>query len=99
MGALGNIVRGTSEQQEKPVQVDIEHDNRGINPGEKEIHGQNSNDVEVNDERVTISMSKRAYEALEKFTKELNERESSNSKSFTIEEVLDEEMMLLFSDE
>ena len=101
MGALGNIVRDIVEQQEKPVQLDREHDNRGNNYEGKVLHGQNSDELEVeaNHERVTMSMSRKAYEALEKFTKELNERESPNSRSFTIEEVLDEEMILLFSDE
>ena len=51
------------------------------------------------DERINISISRKAYNAVEKYTKELNERESNNQKPFTIEEVLDEEIIFLFSDE
>jgi hypothetical protein len=100
MGALGNITqRGISEPQEKSVQEDNQSDNGGNNYEEKVTYKLNSDEAEKNPERVNISISRKAYEALEKFTKELNERESNNSRSFTIEEVLDEEMILLFSDE
>ena len=96
MGALGNIVR---EPQERLIQEGRKPDSRDNNYGEKVIHEQKSNEIQKEHERVNISISRRAYEALEKFTKELNERESTNKRSFTIEEVLDEEMILLFSDE
>ena len=44
--------------------------------------------VEKNDDqRVNISISRKAYDALEKFTKELNQRESGSKKPFTVEEV------------
>jgi len=100
MGALGNIVRsGISEPRQKPAQEDRKPDNRSNNYEEKVTYEQNSDEAEKNSERVNISISRKAYEALEKFTKELNEKESTNSRSFTIEEVLDEEMILLFSDE
>jgi TPP-dependent indolepyruvate ferredoxin oxidoreductase alpha subunit len=52
---------------------------------------------ENDDVRINITISGKAYEALEKFTKELNQRESCNHKPFTIEEVLDEEVILLFT--
>lgn len=96
MGALGNIVR---EPQERLIQEGRKPDSRDNNYGEKVIHEQKSNEIQKEHERVNISISRKAYEALEKFTKELNERESTNKRSFTIEEVLDEEMILLFSDE
>ena len=96
MGALGNIVR---EPQERLIQEGRKPDGRGNNYGEKVIHEQKSDEIQKEHERVNISISRKAYEALEKFTKELNERESTNKRSFTIEEVLDEEMILLFSDE
>jgi hypothetical protein len=100
MGALGNIVRkGIPEPQEKLIQEGRKPDSRGNNYGEKVIHEQESNEIQKEHERVNISISRKAYEALEKFTKELNERESTNNRSFTIEEILDEEMILLFSDE
>jgi hypothetical protein len=96
MGALGNIVR---EPQERLIQEGRKPDSRDNNYGEKVIHEQKSNEIQKEHERVNISISRKAYETLEKFTKELNERESTNKRSFTIEEVLDEEMILLFSDE
>ena len=100
MGALGNIVRnGFAEPQEKLIQEDRKPDSRDNNYEEKVIHEQKSNEIQDKHERVNISISRKAYEALEKFTKELNERESTNNRSFTIEEVLDEEMILLFSDD
>ena len=101
MGALGNIVRkGITEPQEKLIQEDRKPDSRGNNYEEKVIYKQKSDEIiQKKHERVNISISRKTYEALEKFTKELNERESTNNRSFTIEEVLDEEMILLFSDD
>jgi len=51
------------------------------------------------DERITISISRKAYYALEAFTKEFNQGQPSDKKPLTIEETLDEEILLLFSDE
>lgn len=50
-------------------------------------------------DRVSISISRRAYDALESYTRELNEGEYGSQKPFTIEEVLDEEIILLLGDE
>jgi hypothetical protein len=60
---------------------------------DKVIENENEGD------RVNISISRRAYDALETYTRELNEGEYGSQKAFTIEEVLDEEIILLLSDE
>jgi hypothetical protein len=66
---------------------------------EKITHEQ-ENKVNENDiERINISISRKAYYALEAFTKEFNHGQFSNRKPLTIEEALDEEILLLFSDE
>ncbi|HET7147166.1 MAG TPA: hypothetical protein VFI73_01590 [Candidatus Nitrosopolaris sp.] len=59
---------------------------------------------EINKEdtdRINISISRKAYDALATYTKQVNEREKNNGiqKPFTIEEVLDEEIIFLFSEE
>jgi hypothetical protein len=54
---------------------------------------------ENDDQRINIWISRKAYDALEKFTKELNQGESGGKKLFNVEEILDEEILLLFSDE
>jgi hypothetical protein len=61
---------------------------------------QENNKVKQNeDERITISINRKAYYALEAFTKEFNQGQPSNKKPLTVEEALDEEILLLFSDE
>ena len=51
-------------------------------------------------DRIAISMSRKAYDALLTFTNQLNEKNHDNQKKpFTIEEVLEEEIFFLFSDE
>jgi len=53
----------------------------------------------VNEERVNISISKRAYDALVRHAKQITEDNPETQKPFTIEEILDEEILLLFNDE
>lgn len=55
-------------------------------------------DGKVDDERISISISRKAYDALVEYTKQLNQ-EKPEAKSFTVEEVLDEEIIFLFSNE
>ena len=51
-------------------------------------------------ERIKISICRKAYDALVTYTRQVNEKESdTGNKPFTIEEVLDEEIIFLFSDE
>lgn len=81
--------------------VDEKHNSLDSTPEKEETKPkQEINTVDKNsDERIRVSISRKAYDAVEKYTKELNERESNNQKPFTIEEVLDEEIIFLFSDE
>jgi hypothetical protein len=102
MCALRSIGNSSSEQQQekatlKTDEVHEKHDTpeNGKTKPKQEINAVDKND----DERINISISRKAYDAVEKYIKELNERESSNQKPFTIEEVLDEEIIFLFSDE
>ena len=53
----------------------------------------------VNEERVNISISKRAYDALVRHAKQITEDNPETQKPFTIEEILDEEILLLFNDD
>jgi TPP-dependent indolepyruvate ferredoxin oxidoreductase alpha subunit len=107
MGALRSIRNGSFEQQQEKAilktdeVVDEKHDSINSSPEkEKIIPKQEIDKVDKNDdERINISISRKAYDAVEKYTKELNDRESNNQKPFTIEEVLDEEIIFLFSDE
>jgi hypothetical protein len=55
--------------------------------------------VKVNEERVNVSISKRAYDALVKHAKQITERNPETDKPFTIEEILDEEILLLFDND
>jgi|SRR5215216_301243 hypothetical protein len=104
MGALRSIRDSSSEQQQEKatLKTDEKYDSINSSPEKgKIIPRQEIDKVDKNDlgERINISISRKAYNAVEKYTKELNERESSNQKPFTIEEVLDEEIIFLFSDE
>ncbi|MFY9869957.1 MAG: hypothetical protein WAK17_09595 [Candidatus Nitrosopolaris sp.] len=102
MDALRSISSGSSEQKQGYA-ISVDKENDGINSipeEEKIILNQEIEKVEEkDDQRVNVSISGKAYDALEKFTKELNQRESGSKKPFTVEEVLDEEILLLFSDE
>jgi hypothetical protein len=55
--------------------------------------------VKVNEERVNISISKRAYDALVTHAKQITEYNPETDKPFTIEEILDEEILLLFNND
>jgi hypothetical protein len=50
-------------------------------------------------ERVNISISKRAYDALVRHAKQITDDNPDTQKPFTIEEILDEEILLLFNDD
>ena len=52
----------------------------------------------VDHDRISISISRKAYDILVEHTKQLNEEKPETQKTFTIEEVLDEEIILLFGD-
>jgi hypothetical protein len=52
-----------------------------------------------NEERINISISKRAYDALVQHAKQLTKQNPETQKPFTIEEILDEEILFLFSDD
>jgi hypothetical protein len=62
----------------------------------KDARQENKN---VNEERVNISISKRAYDALVRHAKQITEDNPETQKPFTIEEILDEEILLLFNDD
>ena len=51
----------------------------------------------LKEERVNISISKRAYDALVRHAKQITENNPETQKPFTIEEILDEEILLLFN--
>jgi hypothetical protein len=53
----------------------------------------------VNEERISISISRKAYDALVQHAKQLTKENPETQKPFTIEEILDEEIILLFSDD
>jgi hypothetical protein len=54
-------------------------------------------DGKVDDDRISISISRKAYDALVEYTKQLNQEKPEAEKLFTVEEVLDEEIIFLFS--
>jgi hypothetical protein len=56
-------------------------------------------DGKVDDDRISISISRKAYDALVEYTKQLNQEKPEAEKLFTVEEVLDEEIIFLFSNE
>ena len=109
MGALRSIDSSSSPelQQERTTdKIDkVQDENIGISSRspeqEKIIKTKEKVDKEneKHNDRVSISISRKAHDALEKYTKELNEGEYGSQKPFTIEEVLDQEITLLLSDE
>ncbi|MDQ6669088.1 MAG: hypothetical protein M3Y53_12815 [Thermoproteota archaeon] len=51
-------------------------------------------------DRINVSISRKAYDALVTYTKRVNEKDNDiQKKPFTIEEVLDEEIIFLLSEE
>lgn len=101
MDAIRVFNSSPGQEQENAIPGDKKHNNINGSPeNEKIILKKEIEEVEENgDKRINISISRKAYDALEKFTKELNQRDSNNQKPFTLEEVLDEEIFFLFSDE
>ena len=100
MNAIRSISSGTERKEENCTPnkdnyfIDGKLEKETIEPK------QESNNIKQNeDERITISISRKAYYALEAFTKEFNQGQPSNKKPLTVEEALDEEILLLFSDE
>jgi hypothetical protein len=51
------------------------------------------------EDQISISISAKAYDILLEHTKQLNRENAETQNPFTIEEVLDEEIILLFGDE
>jgi hypothetical protein len=54
-------------------------------------------DGKVDDDRISISISRKAYDALVEYTKQLNQEKPEAEKLFTVEEVLDEEIIFLIT--
>jgi len=51
-------------------------------------------------DRINMYISRKAYNALVEYTRQVNEKNSDTEKKpFTVEEVLDDEIVFLFSDE
>lgn len=51
-------------------------------------------------DRINMSISRKAYNALVEYTRQVNEKNNDTEKKpFTVEEVLDDEIVFLFSDE
>ena len=53
----------------------------------------------VNEERINISISKKAYDALVRHAEQITENNPETQKPFTIEEILNEEILLLFNND
>jgi hypothetical protein len=98
-----NALKTISNSSVEPRQENIIHDAsiNGSSDQARIITERVDKVVKNEDEgdRVSISISRRAYDALERYTMELNEGADGSQKAFTIEEVLDEEIIMLLSDE
>jgi hypothetical protein len=100
MNAIRNISSGTERNEENRTPDKNNYFINGKIEKQKIKPKQENNEVKQNEgERINISISRKAYYALEAFTKELNQGQPSSKKPFTVEEALDEEILLLFSDE
>ena len=105
--AIRSSRNANSEQQHENAMLrtdkvgEVQHDNIDDSPKKDEtISRLEIDELDENDDvHVNITISRKAYAALEKYTKELNQREPGNHRPFTIEEVLDEEIILLFTNE
>jgi hypothetical protein len=73
---------------------DYKNNNHSSSGQENTIQG-----INKDDDRVNISISSKAYNILLEHTRQLNRENPETQKPFTIEEVLDEEIILLFGDE
>jgi hypothetical protein len=99
-----NAIRSISSDAELKQELgsaDKKDDVINGNLEEEKIKPKQENDKPKrnDDGRINISISRKAYCAFEAFTKEFNQGQAGNKKPFTIEEVLEEEILLLFSDE
>jgi hypothetical protein len=100
MNAIRSISSGTEHKKEnctpdrKNFFIDGKLDEEKLKPDEEKNKAKQDED-----ERIDISISRKAYYALEAFTKEFNQGQPSNKKRLTVEEVLDEEILLLFGDD
>ncbi len=93
-----NVIRSISSGTEgKEENCTVDKSNYFVNGAleQEKLTPKQENDIE----RINISISRKAYYALEAFTKEFNHGQSSDKKPLTIEEALDEEILLLFGDE
>lgn len=100
MNAIRSISSGTERKEENCNQDKNNYFINGKLEKETIEPKQENNNIKQNeDERITISISRKAYYALEAFTKEFNQGQPSSKKPLTVEEALDEEILLLFSDE
>lgn len=98
MNAIRSI---SSDSERKQEQGSSDKKDHVIDLHKEKINPKQENDKPKpnDDERINISISRKAYYALEGFTKEFNQGQTGNKKPMTIEEVLEEEILLLFSDE
>ena len=100
MNAIRSISSDTERKEEICAPDKNDHFINGMLGKEKlKPKQENNNEKKNEDERIKISISRKAYYALEAFTKEFNQKHPSNKKPLTVEEALDEEILLLFSDE
>ena len=100
MNAINSISSGTERKEENCTADKNNYFINGKIENQKIKPKQEDNEVKQNeDERINISISRKAYYALEAFTKQFNHGQPSNKKPLTVEEALDEEMLLLFGDE
>ena len=79
-----------------PLNNDSNNNNNNYSSPGQENTIQGVNKVE---DRISISISAKAYDILLEHTKQLNRENAETQNPFTIEEVLDEEIVLLFGDE
>ena len=96
-----NAIRSISSDSERKQEQGSSDKKDVIDLDKEKINPKQENDKPKpnDDERINISISRKAYYALEGFTKEFNQGQAGNKKPMTIEEVLEEEILLLFSDE
>jgi hypothetical protein len=100
MTAIRSISSGAELKDKNCTADESNYFLNGAREQEKIKPEQKINEVKENDaERINISISRKAYYALEAFTNEFNHGQSSDRKPLTIEEALEEEILLLFSDE
>jgi hypothetical protein len=99
MNAIRSISSGTERKEENCAPDKNNYFNGKLEKEKIEPKQENNNSKQNEDERINISISRKAYYALEAFTKEFNQGQPSNKKPLSVEKALDEEILLLFSDE